>query len=51
METGLSKLDKKIADVKDKLSALKEAREGQIQAMLAAMRDEGALPLFEDLDS
>lgn len=50
MEQHLAKLDKKIADAKQKLSVLKEQREAQIQALLEAARDEGTLPLFEDLD-
>jgi len=50
MEINLSKLDKRIGDAKDKLSSLKESREAQVQAILAAARDEGDLPLFADLD-
>jgi septal ring factor EnvC (AmiA/AmiB activator) len=50
METNLAKIDKRIADAKDKLARLKEQREGQIQALLSAARDEGDLPLFADLD-
>lgn len=49
METNLAKLDKKITDAKTRLSVLKEQREAQIMAMLEAARDEGTLPLFEDL--
>jgi septal ring factor EnvC (AmiA/AmiB activator) len=50
METNLTKLDKRITDAKDKLAKLKEQREAQIDALLAAARDEGDLPLFDDLD-
>lgn len=50
MEANLQKLDKKIGDAKTKLSTLKEQREAQVQAMLEAARDEGTLPLFDDLD-
>ena len=35
---------------KDKLAALKEEREGMVQQLRAAARDEGDLPLFADLD-
>jgi hypothetical protein len=49
METNLAKLEKRILDAKDKLATLKEQRESQIEAMRAAARDEGVLPLFEDL--
>ena len=49
MESNLAKLDKKITDAKTRLATLKEQREAQIMAMLEAARDEGTLPLFEDL--
>lgn len=49
MERNLAKIDKRINDAKTKLAALKEEREGQVQALLAAARDEGDLPLFADL--
>ena len=50
MERNLVKLDKKIADAKDKLATLKEQHGAQVLAILAAARDEGDLPLFDDLD-
>ena len=50
MEATLAKTDKRITDAKDKLAKLKEQREAQVDALLAAARDEGDLPLFDDLD-
>jgi predicted deacetylase len=46
----LANVDAKIATAKEKLSALKEERDGYLAAMLAAADDEGDLPLFADLD-
>lgn len=50
IERQLAKIDKRITDVKDKLTTLKEQRAAQIELLLSAARDEGTLPLFEDLD-
>lgn len=50
MEKNLAKLTKRINDAADKLKTLKEQRTAQVDAMLAAARDEGDLPLFSDLD-
>lgn len=50
MDAHLQKLDKRIHDAADKLKTLKEQRAAQIDAMREAARDEGALPLFDDLD-
>ena len=49
-EKNIAKVDVKISAAKDKLSKLKEEREGYVSALLAAARDEGELPLFADLD-
>lgn len=48
-EQLIAKVDSKIASAKDKLSALKDERDGYLAALLAAARDEGDCPLF-DLD-
>jgi septal ring factor EnvC (AmiA/AmiB activator) len=50
MERNLTKIDKRISDAKTKLQTLKEQREAQIVALFEAARDEGDLPLFDDLD-
>ena len=51
MEKAIATLDRRISDKQTELKALKEEREGKLQTMLASARDEGTLPLFEDLDS
>jgi septal ring factor EnvC (AmiA/AmiB activator) len=49
IERDLVRIDKRITDAKTKLQTLKDEREGIMLAMLASARDEGTLPLFEDL--
>lgn len=49
IERSIAKLDKRIADKQTELKALKEEREGELQRMLGCARNEGPLPLFEDM--
>ena len=44
---GIGRLDAKITVAKDKLSTLKDEREGLVAQLLGAARDEGDLPLFD----
>ena len=50
MDANLTKLDKRIHDMAERMKVLKEQRVSQIEAMREAARDEGDLPLFDDLD-
>lgn len=50
LEAAIVKVDTKIVHQKDKLSTLKEERDGLLSQLLAAARDEGDCPLFADLD-
>ena len=46
---SIAKIDAKITAAKDRLSVLKEQREGMLSTILEAANDEGDLPLFSDL--
>jgi predicted nucleic acid-binding Zn-ribbon protein len=49
VEENIAKLDVRITGAKDKLAALKDQRDGLLEQLRAAARDEGDLPLFDDL--
>lgn len=49
IEQRLGKLDKKIEEKQDELKALKKRHESTLEELRAAARNEGTLPLFDDL--
>lgn len=50
-EASIDEVQKEIADAEDRLGELRKTKSELMKEMRAAARDEGQLPLFDDIDA